>query len=241
MCPRRRPMRRRATPTCVPRCFDCHRTSACRSYWIAGVAACVLTALIVGALYVANPLRRPIGPIPGGMPTPTATAQPFVCTQQDYMPAATPTAGAQSTAFVSALRTASQGSYDSLTIEFQGGSPTDVRIKGQSGTTFTASPSGQQVTLTGTDGIQIVMRDTDLHTSYSGSTDIITGYNHLAEVRRLEDFEGVVQLGLGINGPACYRAFFLASPSRLVVDVQAGEGRSPWRTSKRRARPRTYL
>ena len=67
-------------------------------YWIAGVAACVLTALIVGALYVANPLRRPIGPIPGGMPTPTASAQPFVCTQQDYVPTATPNAGAQSTA-----------------------------------------------------------------------------------------------------------------------------------------------
>ena len=210
-------------------------------YWIAGVAACVLTALIVGALYVANPLRRPIGPIPGGMPTPTATAQPFVCTQQDYMPTATPSAGAQSTAFVSALRTASQSSYDRLTIEFQGGSPTDVRISGQSGTTFTASPSGQPVTLKGTNGIQIVMRDTDLHTSYSGSTDIITGYNGLAEVRRLEDFEGVVQLGLGVNGPACYRAFFLASPSRLVVDVQAGAALTPSPTSKPSASPQTFV
>ena len=198
-------------------------------YWIAGVAACVLTALIVGALYVANPLRRSIGPIPGGMPTPTATGQTWA------------RAVGVVVAFVSALRTASQGSYDRLTIEFQGGSPTDVRIKGQSGTTFTASPSGQQVTLTGTDGIQIVMRDTDLHTSYSGSTDIITGYNGLAEVRRLEDFEGVVQLGLGVNGPACYRAFFLASPSRLVVDVQAGAAPTPSPTSKPSASPQAFV
>ena len=41
------------------------------------------------------------------------------------------------------------------------------------------------------------------------------------EVKRIEDFEGVVQLGLGVNGPACYRVSFLTNPSRLVIDVQA--------------------
>ena len=40
------------------------------------------------------------------------------------------------------------------------------------------------------------------------------------EVKRLEDFEGVVQLGLGVNGSGCYRAFFLTNPDRLVIDLQ---------------------
>ena len=32
---------------------------------------------------------------------------------------------------------------------------------------------------------------------------------------------GVVQLGLGVSGATCYRAFTLNNPSRLVIDIQA--------------------
>jgi hypothetical protein len=37
----------------------------------------------------------------------------------------------------------------------------------------------------------------------------------------VQDFEGVVQLGLGVNGASCYRAFFLQDPARLLIDVKA--------------------
>jgi hypothetical protein len=94
-------------------------------------------------------------------------------------------------------------------------------VRPQSGTTFTKSPSGQTVTLLGTSGILVTLRGADLHTSYSGSTDIKTGYTTLVEVRQVQDFEGVVQLGLGLNGPGCYRAVVLTAPTRLVIDVQA--------------------
>ena len=47
------------------------------------------------------------------------------------------------------------------------------------------------------------------------------GYGTLVEVRSVEDFEGTVQLALGINGSVCYRAFILTNPTRLVIDVQA--------------------
>ena len=87
--------------------------------------------------------------------------------------------------------------------------------------TFTASPSGMSVTLKGSNGILVVIHGADLHSSYSGSLDIVTGYATMVEVRRLEDFEGVVQLGIGINGAACYRAFWLSNPDRLVIDIQA--------------------
>jgi hypothetical protein len=60
----------------------------------------------------------------------------------------------------------------------------------------------------------------DAHTAYSGSRDLVTGYGTLQEVRVLEDFEGAINIGLGVNGPACYHAYYLANPARLVIDVQ---------------------
>ena len=123
---------------------------------------------------------------------------------------------------VSGLRTGTHTGYDRLTIDFSGGGPDGtVEIKPQGGTTFTASPSGMSVTLKGSNGILVVIHGADLHSSYSGSLDIVTGYATMVEVRRLEDFEGVVQLGIGIDGAACYRAFWLSNPDRLVIDVQA--------------------
>jgi len=77
------------------------------------------------------------------------------------------------------------------------------------------------VTLAGKNGILVVIHGADAHTSYSGPRDLKTNYPRLVETRITEDFEGVVQLGLGINGPACYRVSVLTNPTRLVIDVQA--------------------
>jgi hypothetical protein len=83
------------------------------------------------------------------------------------------------------------------------------------------SPKGDQVTLIGQNGLLVIIHSADMHTSYSGSTDIKTGYATLVEVRRVEDFEGVVQLAIGVSGATCYRAFILTNPGRLVVDIQS--------------------
>ena len=208
-------------------------------YWIAAVAAAVIAALIVGVLFVANPLRRPTAPVgtgptsspsvvaspsPSSTPTPSAQLPTFACAQQDFVfRQTTPPQPTPPVAFVSALRTGTHGTYDRITIEFGNGVPHDVQVGSPgSSTTFTMSPSGQTVTLKGDHGILVVIHGADLHTSYSGSIDIVTGYATLAEVRRVEDFEGVVQLGLGVNGAGCYRAFWLTNPDRLVIDVQTG-------------------
>lgn len=119
------------------------------------------------------------------------------------------------------MATGSHTGYDRLTLEFKNGQPASIELRPQSGTTFTQGASGQQVTLAGTNGILVIIHGADLHTNYSGPTDIKTGYKALVEVRQVEDFEGVVQLALGINGPTCYRAFILTNPDRLVVDIQA--------------------
>ena len=197
-------------------------------YVLAGVAAAVIATLLVGALLIAGPLKRV--PLPAGVgvtqspspsPTPGSVLPPFACAEQDLILNRTSTA--PPVAFISAVRTGTHGTYDRITIEFNNGVPHDVQITAPlSGTTFTASPSGQAMMLKGTDGILITIHGADLHTSYSGATDIVTGYATIAEARRVQDFEGVVQLGLGVNGSGCYRAFWLTGPDRLVIDIHAG-------------------
>ena len=65
-----------------------------------------------------------------------------------------------------------------------------------------------------------VIHGADEHTEYNGATDFNTPYPVLLEARQLEDFEGTVQWGLGLSKSACYRAFFLTNPERLVIDIQ---------------------
>lgn len=209
-------------------------------FWIAGVAAAVIAAVVIGVLFVANPLNRPansigpgvgssptpsVSPSPGASPgtspepspTPDSTLPPFVCASS----APISSAQAPAVAFIDDLRTGTHPGYDRLTVQFQNGQPASIELRPQPGATFTNSPKGDQVTLTGKNGVLVIIHGADLHTSYSGSTDIKTGYATLVEVRQLEDFEGVVQLGLGVSGATCYRAFILSNPSRLVIDIQA--------------------
>jgi len=200
-------------------------------YWIAGVAAAVIAVMIVGVLYVAGPLkpRSTVGPVEvspspttspasSPSPSPSASTQPFICTNETIHNPGTATPPPLD--FVSALRTGAHTGYDRLTIEFVNGMPADMQITVQSGTTFVMGGSGIRTTLKGQNGILVVIHGSDLHTSYSGPLDIVTGYKGLAEVKRVEDYEGYVQLGLGINGPACYRTMLLTNPSRLVIDIQ---------------------
>jgi hypothetical protein len=206
-------------------------------FWIAGVAAAVIAAVVIGVLFVANPLNRPansVGTGVGSSPTPSASAlpsaspdatptpdsslPPFVCASMTPI-----TSGqAPAVAFIDGIRTGMHPGYDRLTVQFQNGQPASIEVRTQSGTTFMNSPKGDQVTLMGQNGLLVIIHGADLHTSYSGSTDIKTGYATLVEVRRVEDFEGVVQLAIGVSGAACYRAFILTNPGRLVIDIQSG-------------------
>jgi hypothetical protein len=201
-------------------------------YWIAGVAAAVIAILVVGVFLIAGPLRGPISPVGPAPSAPTPAASPtavpsqlpaFACGSQSFVAkATTPAATTPPVVFISAVRTGTHAGYDRITIEFGNGVPNNVEVGGPvSGAHFTLSPSGMQVTLKGDHGILITIHGSDLHTSYSGPTDIVTGDPTIAEVRRVQDFEGVVQLGLGVNGAGCYRAFWMTNPDRLVIDVQS--------------------
>jgi hypothetical protein len=210
--------------------------------WIAGLAAAAMAALLIGVLLVANPLNRhqPVapavpaaspsaspatspGPSPAASPSaspvssPVASGPPYVCASSSIA-----AQGAPLSAYIDGVRTGTHTGYDRLTIEFQNGQPATIDVAPQSGSTFTLSPKGQPVTLKGQAGILVTIHGADAHTAYNGPTDFVTGYSVMVEVRQVQDFEGVVQYGIGLSNAACYRAFVLTNPARLVIDVQVG-------------------
>jgi hypothetical protein len=206
-------------------------------FWMAGLAAGLIAAIVVGVLVVASFNRHQTSVLPGTAPTASATPSSNPSPSPAPSPAQTPPdsnlpafvcagpvslAGTSSptVAFVDAVRTGTHPGYDRVTIEFNNGEPGNVDMSPHDGTTFTQGASGQQVTLSGSAGLLVIIHGADEHTAYSGSTDIKTAYSVLLELRQVEDFEGTVQWGLGLSKSACYRAFYLTNPARLVIDIQ---------------------
>src|ERR1700730_4443325 len=108
--------------------------------------------------------------------------------------------------------------YDRLVIEFSGAIP-GYKVQLRSGTSFTDSPRGQTVTLSGTNGVLVVVHPVLNWTSYSGPFAFKPDFPVLREARQIENFEGYQQWALGIQGTPCLRVTTLATPPRLVVDV----------------------
>jgi hypothetical protein len=205
-----------------------------RPYRIVGVAAVLMAAVAIGVMFATSANRpQPTGsvpagavsspsvgstsPSPGSVPAAELLAIPAAFTCSSSSIASKP---APSTSFVDALRTGTHVGYDRIVVEFKNGQPGSITLRPQAGTTFNQSPSGQPVRVAGRHGLLVIIRGADAHTAYSGSRDLRTGYAALVETRVLEDFEGQVSLGLGLNVASCYRAAVLANPVRLVIDLQ---------------------
>jgi hypothetical protein len=195
--------------------------------WVAGLAAALIAAVVVGALFIAGPLRQQSQQqVPGGIPTqspsplPTSDVSnlpPITCNNANSV--ATEGHVGQPIGYVNAVRTGTHAGYDRITIQFQNGLPGDILITTQDNATFTQGASGRQVVLSGSAGLLITMHGADEHTQYTGPLDFKTGYPVLLEAQQVQDFEGVVQWGLGLSRGACYRAFVLQGPDRLVIDL----------------------
>ncbi len=161
-------------------------------------------------------------PAPAGGGTPPAATTPlpagaalpaFQCAAQ--------TGGGSTGGTVTAVRAGAQSGYDRFVIELSGGVG-QYEVRPQASATFTQDPSGAPVTLAGSAGLTVTLHGTSSHGTYSGPTDLNpAGTATVREARQLGDFEGVVTWGLGVSHPACFRAFTLGGPSRLVVDVRA--------------------
>jgi len=168
--------------------------------------------------------------------SPTATGSPVPSSSPSDTPSPQPTAGLlagftcadasggseQTGSDVVGVRVGQHDGYDRLVIEFSGPIPS-YKVQRRSGTSFTASPRGQTVTLRGTNGVLIVVHPIFNWTSYSGPSAFQPDYRVLREARQVENFEGYQQWALGIQGSPCLRVTTLTSPSRLVVDVAAAQ------------------
>lgn len=130
------------------------------------------------------------------------------------------TGGAAGTAKVTAVRVSEQADagYDRWVLQFDSKVP-QYTIKRQAKPTFKSGATGQTLTLSGTAGVLIRVHSASESGSYTGPSDFVHGeFTILKEARLVEEFEGYVSWGVGLNKPVCMRAFTLSDPSRLVVD-----------------------
>ena len=178
-----------------------------------------LAVLVSACGNVATPLQSP-----NASPSAVAAASaPTTWTCSSAGASSSKVATAQpDTLFIQDLGTTTATGHDTVTIAFANGVP-DLRnqLVMQDNATFMLSPKGEPVTLQGDHGILITLHGADMHTSFAGSRDSVTGYPAVAEVRVVQDFEGVVQIALGINGARCWAASMSSDPYRLTVEVRS--------------------
>jgi len=144
-------------------------------------------------------------------PSPSPTPRPFLCQDQS---------GGSSglTTQLTNIRPASHAGdgYDRIVFDFSGGIPS-WDLTRQESATFTRDASGQQVTLDGSAGLKLVLRDADLADTVSG--DLTPRFSSVREVAQLGNFERVLTYGIGLSSSQCVRVLPLSNPSRLAIDV----------------------
>jgi hypothetical protein len=120
---------------------------------------------------------------------------------------------------VAAIRVAHHNGYDRLVLEFAGsGSVPQYQLTRQASSTFEQDASGIPVTLEGSAGIRTVLHNADIAAGVAN--DLKPRLPEIREVRQIGNFERVVSYGVGLKDAACFRAFELSGPARLVIDVQ---------------------
>ena len=191
-----------------------HPSGEARSRW-RGIGA-VLVILLVGGCGYSPGARQPTNGTASaartgvGSPTQGASLSPqpwgevaLTCSANKLHPEPSK----PRVAFISSVGFGA-GDNEGVNIATSNGAPSgDIEIRPQRGTNFTLAPSGEPVTLAGQNGLLVTVHGADLHTAFSGSQDILTWGGSLVEIRVVQDFEGVVQFALGVNGPACYTAY----------------------------------
>jgi hypothetical protein len=123
---------------------------------------------------------------------------------------------------VMGIRAASHEGFDRIVLEFEGNTVPGYRLAPLS-PPLTNCTSGAPVTVEGGGALQIQLAGTSGHDDAGASTTPLELRPALPSVREIErtcDFEGVVAFAVGVATPTPFRAFPLAAPARLVVDVK---------------------
>ena len=122
------------------------------------------------------------------------------------------------TGTITAIRVAHHDGYDRMVIGFATSSAVPpYELHRQATASFTRDPSGLPARLDGSAGIRAVLRGSDIAAGVR--SDLKPGLPEIREVANIGNFERVVSYGIGLQDQACFRAFELSAPSRLVIDV----------------------
>jgi hypothetical protein len=142
-------------------------------------------------------------------PSPSPTPQPFLCQDQS--------GGVSGPAQLTNIRPASHASdgYDRIVFDFSGGIPS-WDLTRQESAMFVRDASGQPVTLDGSAGLKLALRNADL--AVGVPADLRPGLQSVREIAQLGNFERVVTYGIGLSSSRCVRVLQLSN-SRLVIDV----------------------
>jgi hypothetical protein len=174
------------------------------------------TATAATPLPTETPTEPPPSASPPAQPAPPPTAPPAappVATLPGFSCAAQAGGGGQAT--MTTARVGAQSGYDRFVVQFDGPVP-QFEVTPQGSAAF--AQSGGPVTLQGSAGLAVVLRNASGQ-AYGGPRDMQPGFSVIQEAKLLSDFQGVVEWGIGIAHPACFHAWTLGSPSRLVVDI----------------------
>ena len=159
----------------------------------------------------------PTTPAPSPTPTPAPTTSPGSTPPQLCAPR---TGGSPLTSNrVVAIRAAHNPGFDRIVFEFSGVGVPEYRI--ELANSFTA-PSGQAVRVDGNAFFSVRLgaqahNDTGQR-SYPQADPFRVLLSAVREIKLVEDFEGVVVFGVGLERPICPTVLTLQGPSRVVID-----------------------
>ncbi|WP_296665846.1 hypothetical protein [Demequina sp.] len=176
-------------------------------------------------------------------PTPTPTTSPTAATCEPF---GTLDASTSSDDWSAQLRTGAGGDalwgvtmrvgthecYDRWVFEFDG--PADMpgwSVTPHASSTFLGDPSGEPIAppLAGTVSLDVMFAAWYDGTAieqptYAGPQQILTtDAPAIQEARIVSGFEGISQVGIGLDAARPYRVTWLTDPGRLVIDVYTGE------------------
>lgn len=128
------------------------------------------------------------------------------------------------------MRVGTHDCYDRWVVEFDGdGAMPGWSVTVHDSSTFMADPSGEDIDpLAGSSSLEVLVAawfdGTPIgQDAYAGETDIVTdGYPAIQEARIISGFEGITQVGIGLDEARPYRVAWLTDPGRLVIDVYNG-------------------
>jgi hypothetical protein len=192
--------------------------------WKALATVAVLLAACGGASNLPTPT-----PTSASTPTPAQTAPTATPTpHQTPVGGCSPTSGGTAErARITDMRIGTTSGYDTLVIQFDTTVTHYELSQNPTGMTFAGGGGkGGSFTLAGAFGLRLNIFNLDWTVppgnQYPHGTDLRQSAPGLQEVRQIGDFEGIVNIAIGLSRVICPDISVLSGPPRLVLQFPAG-------------------